>query len=152
MKKQTIVLLAFLIGVFLLIGIGQFLVSKQKSLNLPTSQSRSVEVPTAGSPTLTLVPTILSSSVTIDFGDGKKVSGKTSAKNAYEALVEVAKLNKLTVEVKQFKYGKMVVEIGQKENSTNYFWSYLVNGKSGQIAADSFLIYPNDKVEWVYKK
>lgn len=153
MKKQTTVLLSVLLGVLLLVGIGQFLVSQQKSLSLPTSQSRSATVPTLESKsTLTVVPTQATTAITIDFGDGKIMSGKIVGKTAYEALTAFAKENNLVVEVKQYKYGKLVVKVGQKENSTSTFWTYLVNGKPGQIAGDSFLVYPGDRVEWIYKK
>ena len=46
----------------------------------------------------------------------------------------------------------MVTKVGSKENSGEKAWTYSVNGKAAQIASDKFLVYPGDKIEWVYNE
>jgi hypothetical protein len=150
MKKQTIAITAVIILSLTAVAFYQFLqVSKTKQeVQKPQPEiSRSADVIIA-SP----VVKVKGVDVVIVDDKGKKTEGNFPAGNAFEALEKLAKANNLQVEVKQFKFGGMVVRIGDKANSQDFAWTYLVNGKPGQVAADRYMLYQNDKVEWVYKK
>ena len=138
----------------LLVAVGQFLLRQpQSSSTFPQGERSAAEVTVTYKSTIpTAEPTQALIIVSIDFGDGQKLSGQVSAKNAYEALTILAKAKNVPVEIKQYKYGLMVTKIGQKEGSSSFYWIYSVNGKPAQIAADRYLVNPGDKVEWVYKK
>lgn len=88
--------------------------------------------------------------VTIDFGDGRKITEEAEGKTVYAALEEVAKKRNLEVKVKSYKFGVKIEKIGNKENQNGYLWQYFVNGNRGIIGADKYLIYQNDVVEWKY--
>lgn len=151
MNKQTKLLLIVAAVIVLVIGAVQYLGSSINKVNLSNVSVRSIFPPEVSS-TVTVVPVAKSEAVTIDFGNGKKLTGEVSTQSAYQALVQVAEANNLKVSSKQYKYGLMVEKIGDTANSQNSFWLYTVNGKPGQIAADRFVIYPGDTVEWEYKK
>jgi hypothetical protein len=42
--------------------------------------------------------------------------------------------------------------IGGKTNTKDKVWIYLINGKSGDMAADKYILKPEDKIEWKYLK
>ena len=156
MKKQKFILISFLIVIILVVIIGQFMLKRQSNPSLQNVLDRII-VPNS---TSSISPTILPSaasvkrqiSVNIDFGDGRMVSEEIYAQTAYSALQTVAKDKELTIDVKQYKFGILVTKIGDKENSDKFGWIYLVNGKAGQIAADRYVIYSGNKVEWKYTK
>ncbi len=150
MKKQKNIILIVLFIALLAVFAGQLILKQQPSLNLKNVLDRSAFIPQAVSPTVT--PAILEQFVSIDFGDGSKISGEVMAQTAYDALQKVASGKNYTVEFKEYKFGLMVESIGQKKNSNEFAWMYSVNGKPGQIAADRYVVYPGDKVEWKYEK
>ncbi|MCJ7740093.1 DUF4430 domain-containing protein [Candidatus Microgenomates bacterium] len=151
MKKQTIIIITVSVIIILMVFIGQSYLKKTVDINLPQATQR--EAPTrevAIYPTVTPVRKPIE--VAVDFGDGLKTSGTVEAKNAYEAINAIAREKKWQVVAKEYKYGVMVEKIDGKENNKTYFWSYSINGKPGQIAADQNPVNPGDKVEWIYKK
>lgn len=151
MKNQTRFLIAAVVAAILLVVGAQFILRGQKSVSLPNLPTNNIfkleEV--VSSPTPIAIKT---ESVIVDFGNGKKIKGEVATQSAYQALLIAAKANNIIVEVKQYKYGVLVTKIGDTANSTDRAWMYSVNGKPGQIAADRYVIYPGDKVEWMYKK
>lgn len=150
MKKQTRTLLWGVLVVILLVGVAQYILRNQSNLSLPNFSARNFLQPeeSAVSP----AEVVTTETVTIDFGNGRKLVGEVATQSAYQALLEVAKNNNLEVSAKQYKYGVLVTKIGTVANNQDSAWMYSVNGKPGQIAADRYVIYPKDKVEWVYQR
>ncbi len=154
MKKQrSYLLLIGIIAVLTIVGLVQYFIRGQTELNLPISGSRSLDFSQNDlKENPTLAPTKALAIVVVDFGNGRKISAKTSARNVYEALLEIAKEKGFNVETKQFKYGVLVEKIDNVGNTKDSYWTYFVNNKMGEVAADRYLIYPSDKVEWKYQK
>lgn len=150
MKRQKEILLSLFIVVLLAVAAGQFVLQKQPNLNLKNILDRSALIPQSVSPTV--IPAVLGQTISIDFGDGKKISGNVMAQTAYDALKKISDEKKLAVGFKQYKYGLMVEKIGETANSSGFSWMYYVNDKAGQIAAGRFVVYAGDKVEWKYEK
>lgn len=101
--------------------------------------------------TSTVTPKEIEVSVNIDFGNDRKVTGKVKAQNVYEALIKITSENNLVLDIKKYQFGVMVNKIGDKENKGNTGWTYLVNGKPGQMAADQYKVMSGDIIEWLYK-
>lgn len=150
MKRQKEILLSLFIIVILAVATGQFILQKQPNLDLKSILDRRAFVSESVSPTKT--PVTVEQTVSVDFGGGKKISGNVMAQTAYDALKKISDEKKLAVVFKQYKYGLMVEKIGEAANSGGFSWIYYVNGKAGQIAADRFVVYAGDKVEWRYEK
>ena len=150
MKKQTGIFIYVVAAIILLAGAFQYFSKRDVSLQLPSLNSRDVAKPeeTITSPK----ENTKTEEVVIDFGNGQKIEGQVSTQSAYQALIKVAKDNKLTVEAKNYKYGVMVVKVGDKTGTDKMGWMYSVNGKPGQIASDRYVINPGDQVLWEYKK
>lgn len=149
MKNQTRVLVIVAALVVLIVGAAQFMLGKQGT-KLSDLQVNNIFKPeeTAVSPT----QSVKTESVVVNFGSGKMIKREVVAQSAYQALLIAARENNINVEAKEYKYGFLVTKIGETANSADRAWMYSVNGKPGQIAADRYVIYPGDKVEWVYKK
>lgn len=105
----------------------------------------------AASPKPSTVETSLVT-VTIDFGTEQKTYSNIQASNAYLALVEAAKQDKLEVEIKQYDFGIMVQKIGDFTNTATQAWGFYINEQAGQEAADKTKVTPGDKILWKYAK
>jgi hypothetical protein len=93
------------------------------------------------------------SSVIINTGkEGEHKVYNTDKSNVLDALLQTAKVNQFTVEIKKYDFGTIVTKIGDKANSNSFAWFYKVNGKMGEVGADMYLLKPGDKVEWYYEK
>ena len=88
--------------------------------------------------------------VTIDFGDGRKVTQNADAKSALSALEKVASGKGYKIITKEYKYGSIVEEVNRVKNTSANNWIYSVNGIPGKIAADRYILNPGDEVEWKY--
>lgn len=150
MKKQTRLLLFIVFIVILFLGLAEYILRNQTDLKLPNLQTTNSFQPNVVSASPT--PVVKVEYVSVDFGNGQKLTGQVYVQNAYQALEKVAKDNKIAVSAKQYKYGVMVTKVGDTANSSNTAWMYAVNGKPGQIAADRYIIYPGDKVDWKFSK
>lgn len=149
MKNQTRMFIYIVAAVILFLGAFQYFSQGKVNLTLPDLGRQSIFKPEGS---LTPVESLKVENVSIDFGNGQKLTGQVSTQSAYQALVQVAKDNNKTVEVKQYKYGIMVTKVGDAESKDSAGWVYSVNGKQGQIAADRYIIYPGDQVLWEFKK
>lgn len=150
MKKQKNIVLVIFAGILLVVAASNLFLKEQPNLSIKNILDRSEFIPKSVSSTIT--PAILEQTLSIDFGDGSKISEKVTAQTAYDALQKTASKKNLILEFKEYKYGLMVEKIGQKQNSNDSAWMYSVNGKPGQIAADRYVVYPGDKIEWKYEK
>ena len=90
--------------------------------------------------------------VVLDFGQGAKREAKVSAGTAFEALKIAAKESNLEVKTKQYDFGIFVESTGGVENTKERAWIYFVNGKTGEVASDKYLLKKGDLVEWKYIK
>lgn len=151
MKKQTKALFTILVVVLILAGVFQSVLSKKTNLGESSFLSQ-VPFIFNNAPSSTPIPTPSGISVIVDFGDSNKITERVSGQTAYQVLTEAAKMKNLEVETKDYKYGKMVERIGDRTADKNNFWLYSVNGKAGQIAADKYVVYPGDLVEWKFNK
>lgn len=75
-----------------------------------------------------------------------------SAHTAFEALTNIASATGMTVKTKQYDFGVFVEQIGDKPNTKNLSWVYLLNDKSGTVAADRQQLETGDTVTWRYTK
>lgn len=133
----------------LIIGIAQYILRNQTNLQ-PTLLKKNSTI--TNETVISSTETYKKETINIDFGNGQKLTGQVYTQNPYQALVKVAKDNNMSVEVKQYEFGIMVDKIGNIANSKNSAWMYTVNDKPGQIAADRYLIYPGDKIDWKFTK
>lgn len=72
------------------------------------------------------------------------------ASTPYEALVLIARKNNIELQTKQYDFGIFVEGIGDQKMTKDMAWIYYVNGKSGEVASDKYLLKQNDAVEWKY--
>lgn len=138
MKKQTIFLISFFVGVIVLVGF-QFGIRSKLAVR-PGVQTANVALSNA------------EGTVSVDFGDGKIISDKVSAQTAYDALGTLAQNKGIVIEVKEYDFGRIIEKVDEKKNSKEYAWMYFVNGKLGEVAADKYTISTGDKIEWRYTK
>ncbi|OGG25738.1 hypothetical protein A2960_05310 [Candidatus Gottesmanbacteria bacterium RIFCSPLOWO2_01_FULL_39_12b] len=152
MKKSTIILVTILILTTLLVVIGQMFIRGRTDLNLSNLLPRvSNKIPETESLS-SGVKTGPNVEVTVDFAEGTKLTKKINARTPYDALLQVVEDKGLKVEKKEYKFGSLVTKVGNKENNKDLSWTYFVNGKPGLIAADRYLLSPDDKVGWQYAK
>lgn len=135
MKKATYGIIIVLIVI--LAGIGIVLFQKQSSipaqLNPPIEQSA--------------IPVI-----TLNIFDGVKTATYSSiqAQTPYEALTKIATQEQISVKTKQYDFGVFVEAIAGIESTKDKAWIYYVNGKSGEVASDKYILKQYDTVEWKY--
>jgi len=93
-------------------------------------------------------------SLSVDFGNGKITSYEAVEINtndtAYSQLVKKMNETGSLVVTKKYNQGIMVESIDNISASSSYFWSYSVNGQSGSVAADKYILKDKDLVEWKY--
>jgi hypothetical protein len=93
---------------------------------------------------------IPSVSVTLDTGSSIATVSGVLAQNAYQALVGATNQQHLVLKTQHYDFGVFVEQIGALINSKDDDWIYLINGKSGTIAADKQAVHGGDMVEWKY--
>jgi len=98
----------------------------------------------------------LQANLTLNFGNGRVVSYPQIKIKAGETAYSIL-LNKMgevdsQVKTKKYDFGMMVESIDNISANESYFWSYLVNGQSGSIASDKYVLKDGDTVEWKYIK
>jgi hypothetical protein len=92
--------------------------------------------------------------VTLTFDDGKDVATYTGipASTAFTALQYFLKEKNITLQTKQYDFGVFIEQIGDKANTKDFAWIYSVNGKSGEMASDTYMLHSGDNVLWQYTK
>lgn len=71
---------------------------------------------------------------------------------AYSLLVNAQEIGEITMEVEEYDFGILVKSINGFENSSESAWIYFVNGESGNVGADQYLVEFDDVVEWKFVK
>jgi hypothetical protein len=92
-------------------------------------------------------------SVSVDFGGGEVSQAKTSYINgqtAYGVLQTLVEQEGFSIETEQYDFGVFVKEMNGRASSGEKAWIYFVNGESGNVSADNYLLEPGDAVEWKY--
>lgn len=149
-KKQNKKLLVAVLVVIGVIFIGQMILNSQLKLSSSGKSEGRSFVPESGQASPTIEVKL--SKISIDFGNGKKISGEVNAQTAYDALQKIAREKNIIIEIKEYKYGLMVTKIGESAGSGKYYWAFSVNGKTAEIASDRYVLQPGDSVEWKYVK
>ncbi len=72
------------------------------------------------------------------------------ASTPYEVLVLIARKNNIELQTKQYDFGIFVEGIGEQKMTKDKVWIYYVNGKSGEVASDKYILKQGDIVEWKY--
>lgn len=154
MKKQTIFLLSLFVVVTVIIIAGQLFLRREAVE--PVVEDNSVRiVPSVASVTRFPSPTLSVSgliTVSVDYGDGQKITGSVNAKTAYEAIQVLAREKGIAVETKQFKYGFLVVKIDSRESGQGGTWQYYIDGKLGVISPGLAATRAGARVEWKFEK
>jgi len=93
-------------------------------------------------------------SLIIDFGQEeiKKLEVKfKDGMTVFDLLQKGAEEQALILETKSYSLGVFIETIGDKKNgSDNKYWTYYVNDRFAQVAADKFELKAGDKVEWKF--
>lgn len=126
----------FFVGLVLVVSIGFAAWSV-------TEPQRASENSATISPSLNVAVRIL------DDGPVATASGLTAG-SVLEALQAVAARNNLVVRTKQYDFGVLVEQIGDRANTNDRAWIYFVNSVSGDVAADKKELNDGDVVEWKY--
>jgi len=71
---------------------------------------------------------------------------------AFSVLKAYLDKNTISYTTKSYDFGIFVESINGKVSGSDMAWIYYVNGQSGSVAADKYLLKPTDKVEWKYEK
>ena len=94
--------------------------------------------------------------LTIDYGGGKTISYVNIELNesdtAYSLLVKKMNETGSPIKTRSYDLGLMVESINNITASSAYFWSYSVNGQTGNVAADKYILKDGDKIEWKFTK
>lgn len=148
-KKTLLTISGMVLVVIALLLIQQLAIRKQQSAPSNSVAQREYTLASA-TPTLALQKKEIA--VIVDFGNGRRIEGAVSATNAYEALSTLTRARDIAITVKEYKFGVLVESIDDLKNTNVSAWSYSVNGKPGQIAADRQLVNSKDTVTWEYKR
>lgn len=92
--------------------------------------------------------------ISIDSGDKKFDSTLSFEKDltAFKALETLAKEKSIILDTKHYDFGIFVSGINGIVGTKEMSWIYLINGISGEKAADQTILKPGDLVEWKYQK
>ncbi|OGG11690.1 hypothetical protein A2Z00_00685 [Candidatus Gottesmanbacteria bacterium RBG_13_45_10] len=88
----------------------------------------------------------------LDTGDKIASYDGIPAQTVFDALKEVSTQRHDTLATKQYDFGIFIEAIGEYANTKDNAWVYSVNGKSGEVAADKYVVKNGDIVEWKYTK
>lgn len=90
--------------------------------------------------------------VAIDSSDRMATYDGVLASTAFDALENVSETHSIPLVKKQYDFGVFVSGIGKYLNDSDKAWVYLVNGVSGDVAADKKIIKEGDYILWHYTK
>jgi hypothetical protein len=69
---------------------------------------------------------------------------------AFDLLKNLTEKNNINLQTKQYDFGTFVQAVGDKESTAKKAWIYFINGQSGQVAADKYVVKEGDIIEWKY--
>ena len=90
--------------------------------------------------------------LSVNFGDGKEMTYESEKESATAyGLLEIAAADKgVELVTETYDFGILVKSINGYESTAEKAWIYFVNGESGTVAADQYILEPGDAVEWRY--
>ncbi len=139
MKKN--VLLTFIAFLGLAVGFVYFYFTSFQS---PTGLVPLNEVTEVGNDTYLL---------RVDKGDAHPVTHASTyaeGQTAFGVLQDYATQEDINLVAEHYDFGVFVKAIDGLEGNEERAWIYFVNGESGSIAADQYLLQSGDVVEWRY--
>jgi hypothetical protein len=80
----------------------------------------------------------------------EKDLNNTSSITAFGLLKEALDVKQIAYESKAYDFGVFVNSINNQISGSDKAWIYFVNGQSGQVAADKYILKPGDVIEWKY--
>ena len=99
---------------------------------------------------------VITATVIIDFGDGNVLTNTFVTKNitVYGVLLDAAKIENLDVKATYYgQYDSIFIDtISSYTSGIDKYWIYYVNGESGMVGADKYIIKNNDIIEWRFEK
>jgi hypothetical protein len=140
MKKKIAILISGAIVVVLIVLRSSGWSAQPTQLPVSTKEVTGLTTPVAQ----------ISVTLILDTGDRITTYSGILAKTPFEALTDVVKKEKLSLETKQYDFGVFVKKIGTYESGNTNAWIVSVNGQSLTTAADKTQIKNGDVVEWVY--
>jgi hypothetical protein len=78
--------------------------------------------------------------------------GAKQGETAFSVLKNYLDEKDILYTTKSYDFGMFVESINGKISGADMAWIYYVNGKSGNIASDKYMLKAGDKVEWKYEK
>lgn len=69
---------------------------------------------------------------------------------AFSVLKKTCENENINLEIQQYDFGVFVKKIDDFESTVDKSWIYFVNGTSGNVAADQYILNPDDVIEWKY--
>jgi len=89
---------------------------------------------------------------TINYGNDKPSENFTQAINNDKTVFDVLNLTAKNIDSKQYDFGVMINSINDVKSGTDQkYWVYYVNDQSATIAADKYILKPNDKITWSFE-
>ncbi|MFA6551818.1 MAG: DUF4430 domain-containing protein [Patescibacteria group bacterium] len=90
--------------------------------------------------------------LTIDFGAEKKTAQVEfkEGTTVFDILQAGTKKLELDLATQTYSIGVFINSIGDKKNGQENYWTYYVNGKFAQVAADKYKLKAGDRVEWIF--
>ena len=91
--------------------------------------------------------------LTIDYGNGESITNELTYYEritVYDALKKTAEDKNIAIETKRYSFGTLIESINALKSNMDKAWIFFVNAKAADKSADSYILSPNDKVEWKY--
>ncbi|MFA4873601.1 MAG: DUF4430 domain-containing protein [Patescibacteria group bacterium] len=66
--------------------------------------------------------------------------------------LDLFRLAGVPVEMKTYDFGSFVESISGVKGEQGRWWIYYLNGTTGTIAADKYMVKPGDVIEWKYEE
>ncbi|MDD3480604.1 MAG: DUF4430 domain-containing protein [Patescibacteria group bacterium] len=70
---------------------------------------------------------------------------------AFTVMLRLAATKNVTVGYKQYDFGKMVTQIGDKKAEDTYYWALYVNGGYAIVGVEDLAANDGDVIEWRYE-
>jgi len=93
--------------------------------------------------------------LTIDFGKEKKTAQVEfkDEMTVYDVLEQGTEDLEIILETQMYSVGVFINVVGDKKNGQdNNYWTYYVNDKFANVAADKYILKVGDRVEWKFSK
>lgn len=87
----------------------------------------------------------------ISYGGGQSAEVTTVIATSGQSVLDLLSKTK-QIEIQESSLGKLVTSIeGVKNGTQKKYWTYMVNGKEGDVGAAEYILKANDMIEWEFK-